>query len=254
MFFILSKTFDVLMMPLTMVFVAVIYALITKNRARSRKIIIGALIGLYLMSNDVLVNGLLKRWEPTPILPAKTYEVGVILLGGTVKKYDTLSHNLWLGESGDRGIQALNLYKSGKIKKIIISGGETSLITGQLHSSENDGIRHLLVSAGVPESDIIQEGRSKNTRENATFSAQILRKQFGLKQCIIITSAFHMRRAIGCFEKAGLDVIPFPAHYLQTKSEPWFDQLFPSEKSLAMFTLVWHEMIGYVVYRAVGYI
>lgn len=254
MFYILSKTIDVFLMPLTMVFMAFLYAILTKNRARSRKVLISALVGIYLVSNPILVNELLKWWEPKPLDRKSKYEVAVVLTGGIIKSYHRPSKYIWFGRSGDRALQAFELYKRGRIKKIIISGGEGSLRGSKVNNSENEGIRQYLIDSGVAAADIIQDSFSLNTRQNAVNTAKILKEQFKTNKCVVITSAFHMRRSIGCFTKEGITVVAWPGHYLQENGILWFDKLFPSEDALASFYLVWHEMIGYVVYRMVGYI
>ncbi|WP_428664995.1 YdcF family protein [Runella sp.] len=254
MFYILSKTIDVFLMPLTMVCMAFLYAILTKNRARSRKVLISTLVGLYLVSNPILVNELLKWWELKPLDRESTYEVGVVLTGGIIKSYHRPSKYIWFSKSGDRALQAFELYKRGRIKKIIISGGEGSLRGSKVNNSENEGIRQYLIDSGVAAADIIQDSLSLNTRQNAINTAKILKEQFKTNKCVVITSAFHMRRSIGCFNKEGITVVPWPGHYLQENSILWFDKLFPSEDALAYFYLVWHEMIGYVVYKMVGYI
>ncbi len=254
MFYLLSKTFDVLLMPLTMAFIAIIYATFVKNRTRSRWIIGITLFMLYWVSNPIFVNVLLRWWEPTQYQLASNYEVGAVLTGGMVKRYDYTTRHVWHGKSGDRAVQAFELYKKGKIKKIIISGGETSIFGGKSKTAENDGIRQYLIDSGVRAEDIIQETRSRNTRDNAVNTAKILREQFNTNKCILITSSFHTPRAIGCFKKAGVEVVPFPAQYMQDKYDIWIDKFFPSEEALGVFYFVWHEMIGVVVYKIMGYI
>jgi len=254
MFYILSKTFDVLLMPLTMAFIAIIYATFTKNRTRSRWIIGTTLFLLYLVSNPIFVNGLIKWWEPVNYQVGSGYEVGAVLTGGMSKRYDYKTKHIWLGKSGDRAVQAFELYKKGKIKKIIISGGSTSLRTDKLTQSENDGIRQYLIDSGVRAEDIFQESKSQNTRDNATNTARVLRERFNTNKCVLITSAFHIPRAVGCFHKAGVEALSFPAHYMYENHEFWIDKLFPSEEALVAFYYIWHEMIGFAAYKLMGYI
>jgi uncharacterized SAM-binding protein YcdF (DUF218 family) len=254
MFYILSKTFDVLLMPLTMVLIAIVYAMFVKNRTRSRWITGIALFFLYLMSSPILVNEILKGWE-TKVQPfSDDYQVGVVLTGGIIKKYDYVTKQVWLGKSGDRAIQAFELYRLGRIKKIIISGGEGSFLTNKHTTSENDGIRQYLIYSGVAVEDIIQEPMARNTRDNANFTAKILEDKLETKKCVVITSAFHTPRALGCFRKAGVDAVASPGHYLQENYDIWVDKFFPSEEALVAFYFVWHEMVGFTIYKMMGYL
>ncbi|MEZ4904592.1 MAG: YdcF family protein [Spirosomataceae bacterium] len=209
---------------------------------------------LYLVSSPIFVNILIKCWEPVNYQIQDNYEVGAVLTGGMAKRYDPLSKHIWLGKSGDRAVQAFELYKKGKIKKIIISGGSTSLRTDKRTQSENDGIRQYLIDSGVDSADIFQEAASQNTRDNALNTARVLHQQFRTNKCVLITSAFHIPRAVGCFKKAGVEVVPFPAHYMHENHEFWIDKLFPSEEALVAFYYVWHEMIGFVIYKLMGYV
>lgn len=241
-------------MPLTMVVIAIVYAIFLKNRTRSRWITGIALFFLYLMSSPILVNEILKSWE-APSNPFSTdYEIGAVLTGGIIKKYDYKTKQVWLGKSGDRATQAFELYHSGKIKKIIISGGEGSFLSNKRTTSENDGIRQYLLDSGVPDEDIIQEPMARNTRDNATYTAKILKEKFATNKCVVITSAFHTPRALGCFKKAGVNAVAAPAHYLQENYDFWIDKLFPSEEALVAFYFVWHEMVGYTIYKLMGYV
>ncbi len=256
MFYILSKTFDVLLMPLPMVFMVLVYCLITKNRIRSRRVMVISMIFLYVASNQIIVNQIVSWWEGSFVkqsVIAKNYEVGVVLTGGMSKAYDPATQHVWVGRAFDRAAQAFQLYKSGKIKKILISGGQGG-VRGSITSREGQEMMVFLTKAGVRAEDIILEGKSLNTRENAKFSAQILKDQFHTKECVLITSAFHLPRAMACFKKVGIQALPFPAHFMQEKTVFWFDQLLPNEEALFYFYVVFHEMVGVAVYKVAGYI
>jgi len=237
-----------------MVSIAIVYAMFLKNRTRSRWITGLSLFFLYLMSSPILVNELLKAWETPSQSISSEYQVGAVLTGGIIKKYDYQTKQVWLGKSGDRATQAFELYRLGKIKKIIISGGEGSFLTNKHTTSENDGIRQYLIYSGVPAEDIIQEPMARNTRDNAAYTAKILKQQLGTNKCVVITSAFHTPRALGCFRKAGVEVVPSPAHFLQENYDIWIDKFFPSEEALVAFYFVWHEMVGYTIYKVMGYL
>jgi uncharacterized SAM-binding protein YcdF (DUF218 family) len=254
MFYFLSKTFDVLVMPLTLALLAILYSIFTKNHARKRKVLWSVVVFLYLVSNPLLVNQLVRWWEGAlPPTITQPYEVGVVLTGGMTKLYQSQTKHFWMGDVADRAVQAFELYKEGKIKKILISGGQGNLRGTAKGPSESDGVKQYLILSGVNPADIIQEAKSRNTRENALFSAKILREQFRTDRCVVITSAFHLRRSVACFKKAGIEVLPHSAQYLQEDLVVWFDQFFPSEQALESFYTIWHEMVGYAIYRVMGY-
>lgn len=80
------------------------------------------------------------------------------------------------------------------------------MLTG---SGEKGKEKGLLIELGIPENEIIEECRSKDTSENARYTKQIIEKR-GFKAPILVTSTYHMKRAVFLFEKQGMKVEPFP--------------------------------------------
>lgn len=258
MFYVLSKTIDVLLMPLTLAFLALFYALFTKSASHKRRAIISGLLWLYLISCPIVVNQILKWWENGGVTPTeieKKYAVGVVLTGGMSKgEIEQPPYHIWVGFSFDRAAQAFQLYKAGKIGAIVISGGQGRMSGSEKGGNEGRAVRQYLIASGVPASQVFLESKARNTHENAEFSAQILRNQFKTNECLLITSAFHLPRAEGCFKKVGIKAVPFPAHFMQQNTPFWFDKLVPNEEKMFQFYLVWHEWLGLLMYKVVGYI
>ena len=194
---------------------------IFNKKSWGKKLLLAGIVLLLFFSNSYLSNLLIYKWEP----PTATHTV--------------------------------QLYKMGKIKKILISGG---LGFNPVHPlSEAESLRDFMVWAGVDKSDIIVETKASNTRENAVFSEKIITsKEVGLiqsNQLLLITSAFHMKRATACFAKVGLHPDTFPVDFygkipranLRSIIQPSIDSI-----------LIWHkltkEWIGIAVYSLVGYI
>jgi uncharacterized SAM-binding protein YcdF (DUF218 family) len=88
----------------------------------------------------------------------------------------------------ERAERAAELFKQGEAPKIIVSG-----------TGDCDFNRQLLATNGVPAAAIVLECNSRTTLENAKFSVPILRR-LGAKRVIIVTSWYHSRRALACFE------------------------------------------------------
>jgi vancomycin permeability regulator SanA len=129
MFFYVSKVLYFLLCPLTWIVILLIIGVFIKNAARARKIFIAALIALLCFSNSALIDEMLRLWE-VPYANTQNgqhYEAGIVLGGGMVtfdKDYDRLIFR----ENTDRFLQALDLYKKGIIKKIIVCGGPGSIV------------------------------------------------------------------------------------------------------------------------------
>lgn len=251
MFFILSKTLFYLLMPLTWVLACLLISIFLKRPSLKKRFFRIALGLLFFFTNPFFVNEALLAWEiiPTKIQNLKTYDIGIVLTGVSNAQKEP-KDRLYLNKGGDRLIHTLQLYKMGKIKKILISGGH--YFEEDIH--EGREMKKIFVWAGIPEEDIILEEKSLNTRENALFSAKILQEHFADKSYLLITSAFHLRRAKSCFQKTGIKTDIFAVDFY-SQNRSWLPShwLVPNEKSLYYWYVLLHEIVGYVVYKIVGY-
>ena len=268
MFYFLSKTAGYLLTPAGWLLTALVSALVF--RRQRRRLLLLSLGLFWALGNSVLVNELARAWEidvPAkdgppwmwpPLSAADTATtVAVVLTGGLVDtQLPVVPARPLLGEQADRLGQALFLYKTGRVQKILISGGSSDLpfLAGETLPEGQQGMEFLRL-AGVPARDLRWEMRSRNTRENALFSAQVLRSQYHTDRCVLVTSAFHLRRAVACFSRAGIRATPFPAAYIQQPRRflPG-DLLFPSDRAFADASRLIKEMAGYVAYALAGYV
>ncbi|MFD2520521.1 YdcF family protein [Emticicia soli] len=255
MFHIVSKLLTFFIMPQGIIFILLAYAIYTKNRTKSRKSIGLALIFFYVFSTPLIVNEFFLLWEvaPTPISSVKPHDIGIVLTGNTINNSRKPTENIFLGGTADRIGQTLQLYKRGTIKKILISGGEVPIL-GKSTTREIDQIARYLIVSGVPREHIFLEDRSTNTHENARNVSKILKNQFPNQSCLLITSAFHMKRALGCFTKAGVKVTPYGANYVSHDRQLRLSALLPLGGGLGSSQLLFREIIGYISYRIFGWI
>lgn len=254
MYFIFSKIFYFLLTPIVWFFTAFIIAYFTKNKKRRNRIVIVTFITMYLFSNPFLVNEAIRVWEIQTIhinSIQKTYDYGIVL--GGFNTYDAKFDRINFNKASDRLWQALLLYKQNKIKKILITGGEGRIVTEGY--SESETTKNFLIKIGIPKEDIVIESESRNTHENAKFTAKLLVKQSGPKSCILITSALHMRRANGCFYKAGIPCDVFSTDRIAGKPKFVFDYCFiPEIASLENWRVLIREIAGYTIYKGMGYL
>ena len=160
MFFILSKTLQYAFSPLTWVVVALLVARLTSNPARRRRWLTAGLAMLFLFGNGFVVNELLRLWEvpATPIAAIRQpYDVAIILTGVTNGER-TPRDRTYFEKGADRVTHTLQLYKLGKVKTILITGGSGSLRARE--GTEADDIARFLRLAGVAEGDIVLEKQS----------------------------------------------------------------------------------------------
>ncbi len=253
MFFVLSKTAFYLLMPMTWIVGLLVFATVTKNEKWRKLSLKTVLILLLVFGNNFLVNYAINWWEipATPIarLPQR-YDVAVILTGVTDTERKP-NDRVYFHKGADRVLHPLQLFKMGWVKHILISGGSGNLIGSK--ESEAEEIAYILKIAGVPDSCITLENKSRNTHENASFSGNILKKKFPRKSYLLVTSAFHMRRAEACFRQAGVPVTVFSTDFYSHPPKFTPDQFFPTEGALGKWSTIWHEWIGYITYRLMGY-
>jgi len=257
MFFALSKILFALIRPWVWVLLLLIIAWRSK-REKVRKTALGIVFLFLLMgSNRALLNSVAALWEPmgrSVESIGESYDVG-ILLGGYSNGYGYPDDGrLHLNSSANRFTQALELYQQGKIKKILLSGGWGRLIGSERVSEARAG-KAYLVRFGIPASDILLETESRNTRENALFSKQLLAQMPGRERCLLITSAWHMRRASACFDKIGLPMDTYCVDYMRNTSQSWWqDVLSFNPDLLQRWESLFKEWLGIVAYRLKGYI
>jgi len=257
MFFFLSKTITIILMPVYWLIILLSLYLFTKNKKRKRFFKIAFIVCFIVLTNPFLINLILLGWEypPTKLQDLKgEYEVGIVLTGITQNRKSP-KDRVHLAEGADRIMHALMLYRQGKIKQILITGGDISIF-GEARKSEASALKSVLLLAKVPEADILIEEKACNTRENAVFSKTILQKKYPQKKYLLITSAFHMRRALGCFKGVGLEVMPFSAGFytLDLQYTIGLSGILPTEKALALWQIWVHEAIGYATYSLMGYL
>ena len=108
--------------------------------------------------------------------------------------------------------------------------------------------------AGVPDSLVLTEEKSRNTHENAQFTAILLQQHPELNKLLLVTSAFHIRRAKGCFANEGLQPETFATDFYTSDRSFTPDRFMPYEGALYHWQKLIHEMLGYVTYDAVGYL
>ncbi|MEP7171264.1 MAG: YdcF family protein, partial [Bacteroidota bacterium] len=255
MFFILSKILYFIFSPLNWIITILLIGLFSKKPRRKKNFITTGIVLLILFTNPFILNISIHAWEiPSCRIGSikEAYDVGVVL-GGAMRYYNSEMDRVVYGSSVDRLIQSISLYREGKIKKILVSGGSGLLLLQQYKEAEL--LKKVLLEMNIPDQDILIENQSKNTRENAFFSAQILKNNYPGGRILLITSGYHMRRSLGCFKKAGINPDPFSVDEHSGKVQYTPDKLImPDAANLQSWDALLHEWGGYVSYWMVGYI
>jgi len=255
MFFILAQIFSFLTTPFTWIVALILLAFFLKNKKWSRRCLIYAVVVTLFFSNSFISDEAVRLWEYPITLDnemAASYDVGIVLGGGMIT-IDAQTKRMTFRNNVDRVLQAVELYKEGKIKKMLFSSGSGSLVYRDM--LESALLKKYLVSIGIPDSVILVDSLSDNTYQNAVNSAEILKKDCPNGKYLLITSSIHMNRAVGCFKKAGIAVTPYSTDKKTGKRIFDFKHYFiPSVEALIAWDSLIHEVVGYLMYAVCGYL
>ena len=250
MFFILSKILSFLVDPFFWILSLFILSLLVKEKFKRKSYFISGLILILFFSNGLLFKIINEKWNIDFNMVEKKYDYG-ILMGGMISLNST-PENIHFLKNNDRLLNTIELYKKGIIEKIIISGASGSMSSEMKEASL---LKYFLVDIGIPNEKIIIEEKSKNTYENALFCSGMLNKMHPNKntEVLIITSNYHMRRSVACFNKMNIKTDP----YVKKTTKNHFDLeqiIIPQSNILFNWKVLLHEIIGYYTYMLVGYI
>ncbi len=251
MFFILSKTIGLLTKPFAWLIILMLVAVFFRKPRLKKGALIAALVVLIIFSNPWILNFSLKKWEPAPVAIENlhgTYDIGIVL--GGFARYLPEYNRTQLTDAGDRIWQTISLYKQGKIKKILISGGGR-----EGTKPEAEAVKETLVMLGIPENDIWVENASRNTHENLKNCAGMIASAQPGARCLLITSALHIPRAMRCAQKNGLSPDAWPAEHLTRHDNRfWGEWLVPKPDALNNWDRLINEWVGMLAYKIQGYI
>ncbi len=246
MFFLFSKLFVYLLYPFSWIILLLLLRYIFKSKVIRKRLFVAAIVVFILFSNRPLIDFYASQWDVSPAVlqGSKPYSCAIVL-GGFVStdKYD----NGYFNESADRFIKGLELYHSHKANTLLLSGGNGSLTPGKFRESK--WAREQLLSCGVPPTAILTEENSRNTLENALFSKRILDSCHIPGPYLLVTSAFHMKRAQWVFNKVGMDVIACPCNYIAGRNQASLSEFMPQIHVLVLWSVYIKELVGWETYR-----
>jgi len=182
---------------------------------------------------------------PRPALPARVD--GIVVLGGALS-YVAFEggETPQINESGgDRLAAFVALARRYPAARLVFAGGSGSVRKPEVR--EADDAADILAALGLERDRIILERESRNTWENAVFARELAAPLPG-ETWVVITSAFHMPRAIGCFRAAGWgEVLAYPVDYL-TSDRDWLGFDVDPLYSLGALDIAAKEWIGLLAY------
>lgn len=257
MFFFLSKTAGILVQPLVIVSIIFIAGLVVRKPLRKKILLLTSLSLLLVFSNHFLAYTLMRKWEIHPVSFADVngvYDYGIVLTGITKGKAGP-EDRVYFGCGADRATHTLQLYRMGLIRKVIISGGVGQLMGRDFSAPEADELATFMILAGIKKEDILIENRSKNTHESSLEVSALVKDHPGSPRMLLISSAYHLRRAKACFTKTGLLVDVFATEPLASHTNVGPDMfIIPRVEALGIWQVLFREWAGMAAYKLAGYI
>ena len=255
MFFVLSKTIGVMSLPsnfLIGIGLLGVGLCVTRFASLGRKLMMTSIVLLAIGGLSPMGNWLLYPLESRfpPWNPAEGAPDGIIVLGGPIDADLSASHGATvIRTAADRIFATAALARQYPNARIVYSGGSGNLISTD--AKEADYAATLLESLGIPSSRLIMERRSRNTLENAEFSKQLVKPKSG-ERWLLVTSAYHMPRAVGLFRKAGFPVEPYPVDWRVGGPEALLELSNLEDNGLGRTDLGFREWLGLLSYWITG--
>lgn len=253
MFFILSKVLLFLIQPFNWILIIGGYALLTKNKKRKKISTIIAVSFFLIFSNAYLIQRITLQWQAPEkeMKPGEQYEVGILLTG--FASFNVKTGKAYFKGASDRFIQTAKLYHQKHIKKIIVSGGNSSIIKSRQMHKEGDFVGEQLKLLGIPAQDIFVDNQSRNTHENGLFTKRIIDSLKIPPPYLLITSATHLPRSQHVFNKIGLTTTSYACHFTVIDNPVDFPGvLMPSLEAFDLWNTFMKENVGLLVYKLSG--
>jgi uncharacterized SAM-binding protein YcdF (DUF218 family) len=194
--------------------------------------------------------------SPYPPLGRRPEDVdAIVVLAGGLRAPDVQGLPFQPSESTlYRCLRAAEMYHRGPQRRrrhclVIVSGGQTDPKAADPSCARV--MRDFLVGAGVAPEDIVEEGASTNTYENAVETAHLLRER-GIRKVLLVTDGLHLARAVRCFHQQGVEVIPCGCSY-RTRNVEWSIRSFiPNTYAAQGLRAALHEYVGLLAYYVQG--
>jgi uncharacterized SAM-binding protein YcdF (DUF218 family) len=257
--FLASKLLVFLTQPLAWAAALMLAALLLLGRASTagqrwgRRALWLALFTVLLQGWEPLPDALLRQLEDpyagTPSVQELQSYHGVVVLGGALEP-----SRVWegrtqfaLNDAAERMVAPLVLLRQNPALQLLFTGGEGDLLERGL--SEAARARIFYTSLGLPPQSLLVEDQSRTTFENAVLSARLPGVD-PTQRWLLVTSAWHMRRSLATFEKAGWNVTPYAVDFSTGNRTPW--TAYSLVRGSRKWALLLHEWLGLLAYQMAG--
>jgi uncharacterized SAM-binding protein YcdF (DUF218 family) len=232
---------------------AMLWLRVQSRRLGGRLFVVGGaglLAATRLPLGEWLTSSLEDRFPPLQSCVEGTQPpaiAGIIVLGGAMSSIERNGAALErMGDASDRIRSAALLARAFPQAPVLIAGGVTFPTRGS--TSESQLMADLLTDLGVDRERQILEGASRTTADNARNAAAA--SPNSQAPWLLVTSAFHMPRAVGAFRAEGLAVIAAPTDWQIDPHAPW--QGWSASERLRLLDLSVKEYLGMLAYYLTG--
>ena len=240
----LHKILTLLASPLGLVIFLILIGVTFKKRIYS---IVGLLILIFcslpIISNR-LITFLEKDYQPIKISNIEKADAIVVLSGMLKQIKDGQNIKYEFDEKVDRIIAGIDLFKNKKAPILVLTRGKLPWTRGM---PEGEYLKNFAITYGVAEENIILTDEVQNTEEESIVIKKLLPNKNS--RIILVTSAFHMKRAERIFQKKNINIIPFPVDFINTVSETTIIDFLPSSFALTKTSIFVREIIGRIYYQ-----
>ncbi len=214
--FYISKVFWAVMQPAMLVLLLTVAGAVllgTRYQRAGRALVIAAAMLLVVGGLGPLSSWMILPLEdrfPRTVLGDRPID-GIVILGGSEDARVAGARGAHaLNESAERITEAAALARRYPTAKVLFTGGSVEFLSAPAVEADVAGM--VLRDLGVASDRLILERKARNTAENAVLARQIADPQPG-ERWLLVTSAWHMPRAMGLFRKAGFEVEAWPSDY-----------------------------------------
>lgn len=257
MFYIASKVLFLIFQPSSLAALALAVGLGLSVNPRHQKLsfrMMAAGLGWLVVAGffpvgNIFLLPLEERFGPlVPTLPHEPI-AGIIILGGFEDGWVSAGRGgLAVNEAAERLTEGIRLARHLPVAKVVFTGGDGEFAGGPDAAGP---VREYFIDSGIAPERIIVEQNSRNTFENAIFTRDLVHPADG-SRWLLVTSAFHMPRAIGVFREAGFDVIAHPVDFRTRDRRDVFRPFGSIGEGLVRADLAAKEWIGLIAYRLSG--
>ena len=243
MFFFLRKLIEALLLPIGISGILVVTGIAFRRRWMAAT----GVVALYLFSTPfmgrLMMQSLERVYAPKTIHESPDADAIVVLSGGVVR--GVTAPGVQWGETANRYFTGFDLFMAGKAKLIVFSAAATQDPAGD---SQGAILRQTAIGHGVAPDRIVLTSRVLTTEDEARAVSEIP----GVHSVLLVTSAFHMPRAVMLFRAQGLNVTPFPTdERVMGKRVLSLSAIIPASASLQLSEAAIREYYGLAVYRLI---